>query len=121
MHYIISPWVIYGIGIIKPVIFLLIILSLVSMIVFFISTLQLIDNYNEEERKIINKFVKTSLVTLSISALLLVLIPSQETAYKMLIASYITTENISETHRFVKEELSSALEKVTDAVIKMKR
>ena len=83
MYYIISPWVIYGIGIIKPVIFLLIILSLVSMIVFFISTLQLIDNYNEEERKIINKFVKTSLVTLSISALLLVLIPSQETAYKI--------------------------------------
>lgn len=58
---------------------------------------------------------------IAIILFILPLIPSQETMYKMLIASYITPNNIEQTSEFVGDKLDSMVDKITDSAIKIKK
>lgn len=81
-------------------------------------------NLMDEQRKKIddfyNKRTKRVLIICMSFMFVLLFIPSKETCYQMLVSSIVTTDNVQTAHDFIANDLDSALNKITDSIIKVK-
>ena len=109
MNYIINPWVFYLLNILENVVSGIVIALFIFGIVFasyaIIWYVELSTSYCDDEDKYPSPpaIVKKWKIPLIICIVVLVLTPSKETCYKMLIASQVTTENIESAKETVKE------------------
>lgn len=114
---VISPWIFYVIGMLRKLIIVLWIVGIALPICFFgyyFFTLE--DLYKDEEIiefKVKQKSnIKKVIITTIICALGVVAIPSEETMYKMLVAKYVTYENIDKATKSIKDGVDYIFEKL---------
>lgn len=123
MSPIISPWIIYFIGMTEPLIIMMGITAIASLVCLIASS---------SDGEVKN--AKVSLIVLVISVLALIVVPSKETCYKMLVASYITTDNVKAVVNQgnlkavrdgvkldVRDLVKAVVEPVTDSIIKVQK
>ena len=107
MNYIINPWVFYLLNILENVVsgivIALFIFGIVLVSYAIIWYVELSTSYDEDKYPSPLAIVKKWKIPLIICIVILVLTPSKETCYKMLIASQVTTENIESAKETVKE------------------
>ena len=109
MNYIINPWVFYLLNIMENIVSGIIIALFIFGIAYvsyaIIWYVELSFSYFDDEDKYPSPLaiVKKWKIPLIICIVVLVLTPSKETCYKMLIASQVTTENIESAKETVKE------------------
>lgn len=106
MNYIINPWVFYLLSVLDNIvvfgIVLLVVLSSVYVVYIFVWCLAFYEDDKEKYPSPLAILKKWKIpVILCITAL--ILIPSQETCYKMLIASQVTTEHIADAKETIRE------------------
>lgn len=117
---IISPWIFYLISVFNV---LKIILTIVSIALGFVVLVLLISlfceldshSYNKqffEECKWINKWFKKIAIGFIVILLLLVVIPSQQTMYTMLVADNVTYENVEIATDTIKDGVDYIFEKL---------
>ena len=117
---IISPWIFYLISVFNV---LKIILTIVSIALGFVVLVLLISlfceldshSYNKqffEECKWINKCFKKIAIGFIVILLLLVVIPSQQTMYTMLVADNVTYENVEIATDTIKDGVDYIFEKL---------
>ena len=106
MNYIINPWVFYLLNVLDNivlcVIVLLTFLSSAYVVYILVWCLAFYENDKEKYPSPLALLRKWK-IPLILCILALVLIPSQETCYKMLIASQVTTEHIADAKETIKE------------------
>lgn len=131
MDYIINPWWFYLIGILSTVSFLSVLYFLLSLAAFILTAIWLgseVDdreekrnkNGNDDNYKWWQKAFKISTITLVSSIMLLVLVPSEKTMDKMLIASVVTKQNVEAGADFTQDQISKLVDKISDAAVKVK-
>lgn len=114
MNPIISPWVFYLISIsnaVRAVAFLCAIATTLGTLCFGGMAL---NNYDTRERSNALKWAKRFAVGLVISIALGVLIPSEDTCYKMLAADMFTQDNINSATEYVTDVVDYAVDKVKE-------
>ena len=116
MNSIINPWVFYWIGIVDSVRTLLIVILTVLMIggaIMFMCTMSdrgVKDKDVAEEVKLcINVAIATFVV-----AVLVCVVPSEDTCYKMLAAKMFTQDNINNATEYVTDVIDYAVDKVKE-------
>lgn len=110
MTHLINPMWFYLIGICDDLKLVMMILAVICIVVLgFIAFCYLSEHecdYPKEEKDKVKKIIyKLSIIT-SIVTLLSILIPTEKTCYKMIIASQVTTENIE----LVTEQIDKAID-----------
>lgn len=117
MNYIVNPMWFYWINVLNNISFILALVIIVLFLVLSISTPIVIYNYNEyleyfnndktkeSYYKKVFKWIKCGFISLIISSIVIIVIPSEETIYKMMIAKYATSDNVE-----------MVLEKITEGV-----
>lgn len=115
MDPIVSPWAIYGIEMLEPLGVIARATAALSCItIILLWSLSLPYNTTEEERMACKSKLWIPTTILVVSVFATVLLPSRETGYKMLAASYVTTDNI----RAVGGATNEAIDSILDNVVK---
>lgn len=110
---IISPWVFYAIDLLTKFQGILMMLAALS---FVASLFCMFDNCFKNDSYLVNKNspqykpLKISIIVLSISLILLVLIPTESTVYKMLIANEITYERMDDVIKIIDNKTDEIIE-----------
>lgn len=106
MNYIINPWVFYLLSVLDNIvgfgIGLLVVLSSAYVVYILVWCLAFYENDKEKYPSPL-AILKKWKIPLIICITALILIPSQETCYKMLIASQVTTEHIEDAKETIRE------------------
>lgn len=106
MQPIISPWIFYIIDMLPKLSGITFLMCLLGLVGFLIALMQdVVVSYNDgagwkeridpAKQKLKTRLLYTTGIISFIGFVGMILIPSQDTAYKMLIASYITPDNIN--------------------------
>ena len=106
---IISPWLFYGLSLLDGIVGFFLIISTVSFAGIFV----LMKDYEEDKFK----DSKKALIVFVISFLLFLLIPSQRTVEKMLIAHYCTPATVQE----IGDKLEMSTARVIDKIMNHRR
>lgn len=114
MNSIISPWVFYWIGIFNAVGVVAFLCAIVTAFGTFCFGSVASNNYDAREHSNAVKWAKRFAVGLVISLALCVLIPSEETCYKMLAAKMFTPNNINSATDYVTDVIDYAVDKVKE-------
>ena len=112
MTYIINPWLFYWIDIVDAIKYASLILAILAGIAVFVSIVCWYDAYDDDMGKVAKRFVKIFGVVSIVLFVLFLVIPSQKTCIKMLIAKQITIENATWTV----DSLKSMVDYIVDAV-----
>lgn len=124
MDYIINPWWFYLIGVLDGINIISIfgiLLGLIGTIAFsFVYRPQLTPSFTDTEIRGAKNIFKLSLVCFCISALFWILIPSESTMNKMLIANVLTKQNIEAGTDFTQDQIDKLVDKIADAAVKVK-
>ena len=117
---IISPWILYAIHLGEHISVVAFFGTLICFGLWWIST-GIKHNFHKDKDAIAeaNTIQKWAIPTGIVCLLLCILIPSEETCYQMLVASYVTPENINATIDGTENIAKRALELITDSVIKI--
>lgn len=114
---IISPWIFYLINLLSNISNLCSILTFVLSLIFsglilyqWITRLDLDDEIWES----FIKWRKRTVITLLISILGLISIPTEKTMYQMLIANYVTDKNIETATDVIKDSVDYIFEKIEE-------
>ena len=105
MTYIINPWVFYLLNILENIVVLcwsLMVIAVTAYLVYIV-VWWAADLYDSEKYPSPLAIFKEWKIPLIICITALILIPSQETCYKMLIASQVTTEHIADAKETIRE------------------
>ena len=106
MNYIINPWVFYLLNVLDNVvgwgIGLITVLSAAYVVYILVWCLAFCEDGKEKYPSPLTLLKKWK-IPLILCIVVLILIPSQETCYKMLIASQVTTEHIADAKETIKE------------------
>lgn len=117
---IISPWIIYAINLGEHISFVAFLGTLICIGLYWIAAgLRYDHRGNKDAVDEANTIQKWTLPIGIVCLLLCVLIPSEEVCYQMLVASYVTPENINATIDGTENLAKRALELITDSVIKI--
>lgn len=110
---IISPWIFYAIDLLTKFQGVLIILAALSFVVLlFYMCYFYFENgsYFVDKNSRHYKPLKISIIVLSVSLILLVLIPTESTVYKMLIANEITYERMDDVIKIIDNKTDEIIE-----------
>lgn len=118
---IISPWLIYLIDTVEPLINVIIVSALVSISMFILFLTANAATYNDDKIEENSKKAKLFLKVGVICGLLLVFIPRPCTLYKMVVANYVTPANIQATGEFADKTMDKVIDKITNAIQKFER
>jgi len=118
---IISPWLIYLIDTVEPLINVIIVSALVSISMFILFLTANAATYNDDKIEKNSKKAKLFLKVGVICGLLLVFIPRPCTLYKMVVANYVTPANIQATGEFADKTMDKVIDKITNAIQKFER
>lgn len=119
MNPVISPWVFYWIGIVDNIRTLLIIILTVLMIggaIMFMFTMCDADDHNFKDKNVAEEVklcIKIAIATFVVAVLVCV-IPSEDTCYKMLAADMFTQDNINNATEYVTDVIDYAVDKVKE-------
>ena len=116
MNYIINPWIIYLIDRADAIKSLFVILAaLATAALFCIIPVLFVDRDDYEACISTTKKVgKVSGIILTFSVIFLILFPNSQTITKMVVASYVTEENVEKAKDQVVEIVDYIFEKVND-------
>ena len=111
MKPIINPWFFYLISLLDKVQILGIICLIAGVTLLGACILGSIELCSDEDEKAFKKCIKISILVISISALIVVVVPSKETMYEMLVANYVTENNIEAAKEDAKELVDYIVDK----------
>lgn len=136
MTYIINPWFFYfaslldGLWILISIVLSLAIVGTVGFSIWWL--IEVYDNDNDSDffvhddkdddketpfANFCKKMIKVSVIATIISAVLMVVVPSEEAVNKMMISSFITKENVEKT----KEEAKEIVDYIAEKAIELKK
>lgn len=117
MHYIINPWAFYLLGLVGSIGVACIAFLFLFGITFGVyAMIWFVEFSGDEEYPTPIQILKKWKVPLILSIAILVFMPSEDTIYKMMIASQVTTENIDTA----KETIQDVADYIVDAVKEIK-
>lgn len=128
MTYIINPWFFYfanlldGFWTLISIVLFLAIVGTVGFVIWWIIEAYDSDFFVHDDKEtpfanFCKKMMKISVIATIISAVLMVVVPSEETVNKMMISSFITKENIEKT----KEEAKEIVDYIAEKAIELKK
>lgn len=116
MKPIINPWFFYLVNLLDRALVLAIMVLIMSVIATVFTFFVLSDGcFDKEEAKMFKKWNKISIIALLISTFMLIAIPSKETVYEMVVASYITENNIEAAKDNAKDLIDYIIDKCDEA------
>lgn len=121
MEPIVSPWLIYGIemlgtmNVVSSIGLIVSTVAFVFMICFAYST-----DTNQDNRESAKKNLWKPAVTVVILLITVIALPTRETAYKMLMASYVTPNNIHAVGKEANEAVGALLDNITNHMKELK-
>lgn len=114
---IISPWIFYWINVLNSIKHV----SILLLLLLILPNLFIIDNYTSHMS---DKSAKRSLIVIVIADVMLlslaIFIPDTETLHKMLVASYITPENINTGVQITKDGIQFIMQTIIDTAKQLK-
>ena len=119
MNSIISPWVFYWISIVDSIRALLIAILIMLMIVGaikFMCTISDADDYGFKDKNVAEEVklcIKVAIATFVVAVLVCV-VPSEDTCYKMLAADMFTQDNINNATEYVTDVIDYAVDKLKE-------
>lgn len=117
MHYIINPWVFYLLGLVDSIGLVCVVFLFLFGIIFGVyAIIWLVEFSGDDEYPTPIQILKKWKVPLILTITFLVFMPSEDTIYKMMIASQVTTENIGTA----KETIQDVADYIVDAVKEIK-
>lgn len=117
MNYLINPWIIYLIDKLDFISGLMCLFVGLSIIVGGIATLIYFESrLDDDEEKKVKNVIKKSIIVCIISLLFVAVLPSSETVTKMVVASYVTEDNVDKA----KEEITEIVDYICDKVNEVK-
>ena len=128
MNPIISPVLIYLIGISSHIQWLCnllaglaISLAVVASVIWLINEVEMYDDEDKQYTvRLCLKIIKYSLIYAVILAVIASLIPSKEVATAMVVANYITPDNLQGTNDVIKSNLQDYVNIIVEAINKVK-
>ena len=128
MNPIISPVLIYLIGISSNIQWLCILLAglaislaVVASVIWLISEVEIYDDEDKQYTvRLCLKIIKYSLIYAVILGVIASLIPSKEVATAMVVANYITPDNLQGTNDVIKSNLQDYVNIIVEAINKVK-
>jgi hypothetical protein len=121
MEPVIDPWIIYWVSVLNNIgstLSLIVCMSVVSSVIIgVVHLVDLSDNYSDD-LGFPNwfKYFKLSIAVACISSLICVFIPDKQTMLTMMVASYITPDNLNVTTDYIVE----LVQRITEAVKEVK-
>lgn len=112
---IVSPWIFYLINLADNISFTCFILLLLSVLLLFFFGWWYEDEGLSPDCMAWESFVKwlkRDIAVLIISLLAVIFVPSQETMYKMLVANYVTYENVETATDAIKDSVDYIFDKL---------
>lgn len=119
MNSIINPWVFYWIGIVDSIRTLLIAILIVLMIggaIMFMCTMSDVDDHGFKDKNVAKEVelcIKVAIATFVVAVLVCV-VPSEDTCYKMLAADMFTQDNINNATEYVTDVIDYAVDKLKE-------
>lgn len=119
MNSIISPWVFYWISIVDSIRALLIAILIMLMIVgaiMFMCTISDADDHGFKDKNVAEEVklcIKVAIATFVVAVLVCV-VPSEDTCYKMLAADMFTQDNINNATEYVTDVIDYAVDKLKE-------
>ena len=128
MTYIINPWFFYFANLLDSfwtlasIVLFLAIVGTVGFGIWWVMEAYASDFFVHDDNespfaKFCKKMIKSSVITTIISAVLMVVVPTEETVDKMMISSFVTKENVEKT----KEEAKEIVDYITEKAIELKK
>lgn len=128
MTYIINPWFFYFASLLDSfwtlvsIVLFLAIIGTVGFGIWWVMEAYASDFFVHDDNeppfaKFCKKMIKVSVIATIISAVLMVVVPTEETVDKMMISSFITKENIEKT----KEEAKEIVDYIAEKAIELKK
>lgn len=119
MNYIINPIWFYIIDVLENLKIIALGMTLVfgcALPVILYIYFEIRDDEDEWHKEIqeLKKAMKFSIITLIVSFGVRVFVPSEETCYKMIVASTVTTENVNKAESVIKDSVDYIFEKLGD-------
>lgn len=116
MKPIINPWLFYFVDCLEglQIVCILVVIALTFAIVLLTA---IINDFGWDEKEKLKSARRTRKIVIFFSILLLVvipLIPSRETCYKMMVASQITDTNIQKAEDVIKDSVDYIFEKINE-------
>ena len=132
MTYIINPWFFYFVNLLGSfwtLISIVLFLAIIGTVGFsvwwlmeaYVSDFFVHDDNESPFAKFCKKIIKVSVIVTIISAVLMVAVPSEETANKMMISSFITKENIEKAKEGAKEGAKEIVDYIAEKAIELKK
>ena len=114
---IINPWIFYLIELlsnIRIILGILMMLTLFGLIYLIIAYAASFDYSWEDdnELKSVKLWIKRCAIVLTIMGLFEIIIPSKETIYQMVVANYVTYENVENASDIIKDSVDYIFEKL---------
>lgn len=116
MEPIISPMVFYWIYVLSTLNVLFYIGAFMSSGIFLFITPIILFAFQGEERREYMKYIKYLIVVCVVCTAGLLLTPKEDTMYKMLVAHYVTPDNIA----VVGDTVEKSIQKIIDMIVKAK-
>jgi len=119
MNSIINPWVFYWIGIVDSIRTLLIAILIVLITggaIMFMCTMSDVDDHGFKDKNVAEEVkicIKVAIATFVVAVLICV-IPSEDTCYKMLAADMFTQDNINNATEYVTDVIDYAVDKLKE-------
>lgn len=114
MKPIINPWLFYLVDFLEglQIVFIFVVIALAFAILILTDT---ISDLGWDEKEEMKSYRRTRKIVIFFSILILIvipLIPSKETCYKMMVASHITDTNIQKAEDVIKDSVDYIFEKI---------
>lgn len=107
--------VLHNLDVINNIIFIVL-----TFITFVTGVMYIIDDYTQEQLKPHKGKIIALFAVFLISGMIAVLVPTKDTMYKMLIAGYVTTDNIQIVNEAIKTNLQDYLNMLGETVKNMR-
>lgn len=128
MTYIINPWFFYFASLLDSfwtlvsIVLFLAIIGTVGFGIWWVMEAYASDFFVHDDNespfaKFCKKMIKTSVIATIISAVLMIVVPTEETVNKMMISSFVTKENVEKT----KEEAKEIIDYIAEKAIELKK
>lgn len=128
MTYIINPWFFYFANLLDSfwtlasIVLFLAIVGTVGFGIWWVMEAYASDFFVHDDNespfaKFCKKMIKASVIATIISAVLMIVVPTEETVNKMMISSFVTKENVEKT----KEEAKEIVDYITEKAIELKK
>lgn len=128
MTYIINPWFFYFASLLDSfwtlvsIVLFLAIIGTVGFGIWWIIEAYASDFFVHDDNeppfaKFCKKMIKASVIATIISAVLMIVVPTEETVNKMMISSFVTKENVEKT----KEEVKEIIDYIAEKAIELKK